>query len=110
MRALAYTLFLVCSFVVTPTALAAPALHPYTSEYYWILPHPEPAWFESDGAGGFVGATVDGTPFTHQVIENSSNIRLHKFSIGDVSYYISDQGVIKADSDLGAVSIYLTLS
>lgn len=88
--------------------LAAPALDPYTSEHIWILPHTKPAWFESDGNGGFYGETLEGVAFTQSVIANQAGIKLHRFSIGTAYFYITDKGVIEAPSDIAAISIYLT--
>jgi len=105
----AWLMLVVMVVLVFPSgAFAAPALDPYTSEHYWILPHTKPAWFEGDGSGGFVGETIDGTSFSHRVVENMLNIRLHQFTIGAVSYYLTDRGMIEADSTLAAISIYLS--
>jgi hypothetical protein len=82
----------------------------YTNQNFWTTAHEAPAWFESDGAGGFYGETEEGTMFTQKPVTNSFNIKLHKFSIDAAYFYISDKGVIKAPNDLIALSIYFTLS
>jgi hypothetical protein len=80
------------------------------NDTYWTTPHQQPAWFESDLSGGFKGETVDGVSFTQRpVATNELNFRLHKFVIGTAFFYISNKGIIKAENDLHAVSIYLTL-
>ena len=75
----------------------------------WTAAHEAPAWFLSDGLGGYYGATVAGTSFTQNPVLNNSQVRLHKFAIDEAFFYISDRGVIKAESDLRALSIYFTL-
>jgi hypothetical protein len=37
----------------------------------------------------------------------SISVRLQKFSIDKVAFYVSDQGIIEASSDISALSIYL---
>ncbi len=69
-----------------------------------------PASFMSDGKGGFYGVTTQGTPFTQVLILNESNIRLQKFAIGTVSFYITDKGVIYADNDAEAITEYFLVS
>lgn len=81
----------------------------YDNDTYWTAPHQQPAWFEADTMGGFFGETVDGVSFTQRPVTNEQNLRLHKFVIGSAFFYISNKGIIKAESDLHAVSIYLTL-
>ncbi len=98
---LLYTIF---GFFLLPNTVGAY----YTQDTYWSSEHEQPAWFESDSKDGFYGETVGGTYFTQNPIINSSNIRLHKFAIGSAFFYISDKGIIKADGDLNAVSIYLS--
>lgn len=57
----------------------------------------------------FIGVTVSGQLFTQSRILSVDPIRIHKFSIGDLSFYISDRGYIEAPDDTTAVSIYLAL-
>ncbi len=95
--------------VLVPVVGTHAAEQTYTQESFFTLPHTEPAWFTATANGGFVGETVDGYSFTHAVIPNTDGIRLHQFSIGTASFYITDRGIITADSTLMAVSIYLTL-
>ena len=67
-----------------------------------------PASFMSDGKGGFYGVTTLGTPFTQILIFNESNIRLQKFTIGTVYFYITDRGVIYAANDAEAITAYFS--
>jgi hypothetical protein len=65
-----------------------------------------PVTFMTDGRGGFYGVTKNGYSYTQTVIENSAGIKLHKFTLVDLSFYISDVGVIEATSDTKALYIY----
>lgn len=65
-----------------------------------------PAHFYQDAAGDWYGETVSGQRFSQKNIANNAGIRLQRFVLGDISYYITDRGVIWADSSLQAVSIY----
>jgi hypothetical protein len=66
-----------------------------------------PAWLMSDSLGGFYGETETGLSFTEQSVVNDYSIKLHKFTINDTFWYVTDRGVIEAVNDLEAVSIYL---
>lgn len=66
-----------------------------------------PAWLMSDSLGGFYGETETGLLFTEQSVVNDYSIKLHKFTISDTFWYITDKGVIEAENDLVAISIYL---
>jgi hypothetical protein len=81
----------------------------YDMDNFWTTAHEAPAWFEADGTGGYYGATVAGTAFSQHPIFANSGVRLHKFAIGEAFFYISDRGVIRANNDLHALSIYFTL-
>lgn len=81
----------------------------YTNANYVDSIHEEPADFYNDGWGGFYGHTASGRLFTQTPVTNDENIRLHKFMIDEAFFYISNKGTIWAESDLAAVSIYLTL-
>jgi len=59
--------------------------------------------------GGFYGTTEDGTAFTQKPITNDLGIRLHKFQIDSAFFYVSDRGVIYAENNLMALSMYLAL-
>lgn len=79
----------------------------YTNDNFFTAIHDEPNYFLQDDHGNFYGETLTGKYFTQHLITNSYNVRLYKFSIDEAFFYISDQGVIKAESDLVALSIYL---
>ena len=81
----------------------------YDNDSYWNTNHEKPAWFEMDSNGGFIGETEDGISFTQYPVINDQSIRLHKFVIGTAFFYISNKGIIKAENDLSAISIYFTL-
>jgi len=71
----------------------------------------EPAWFEVDSInGGFYGYTTVGTYFTQRPVVTDGGVRLHKFTIAHVSFYVSDRGVFYAENDLVALSTYFTLA
>jgi multidrug efflux pump len=67
-----------------------------------------PAEFSVDASGNATGATVSGMPFRQYGIANGYGIRLQKFEIGLAYWYVSDRGVIWANSDLEALSVYLS--
>ncbi len=92
------------------------AIMPASSHAYFTLEnfslsgeHPAPKSFTTDGAGGFWGVTTDNRLFTQRPIINDQGIKLHKFTIDDAYFYISDRGVFLAHSDLVALSIYYSL-
>jgi hypothetical protein len=91
---------------VTPAWAAIPAL--YTNDNFWSSEHDQPVSFVGDGQGNFYGTTLTGKTFTQTAIENSLNVRIHKFLIDEAFFYITDHGVIKAETDIAALSIYLT--
>jgi hypothetical protein len=70
--------------------------------------HDRPTYFWQDSLGNFHGTTESGKAFSQVAVTMEPTIRLHKFSIDEAFFYISDQGVIWADSDLAALSIYVT--
>ena len=70
----------------------------------------KPRWFQAGSLGGFYGETEQGTYFSQRPVANAASIRLHKFTIADVYFYVSDKGVIYAESDLEALSVYFTLA
>ena len=66
----------------------------------------QPAHFYQDAVGDWYGQTVSGVRFSQKNVTNDADIRLQRFVMDDISYYISDRGMIWADSSLQAVSIY----
>lgn len=67
-----------------------------------------PTHFTVDRAGQAAGVTEGGIMFSQTNVVNELDVRLQKFSIGPLFWYISDRGVIFADTDLAALSIYMT--
>ena len=67
-----------------------------------------PRQFEVDEHGNTVGTTVSGMSFRQYSIANSYGIRLQRFEIGLAFWYVSDRGIIWADNDITALSVYLS--
>lgn len=84
---------------------AIPAV--YTNDNYWISEHDQPAQLFRMTSGDFYGFTTTGKYFTQINIANEYHVRLNKFTIDRAYFYISDKGIIQADSDIAALSIYL---
>lgn len=80
------------------------------TEEFFNSAHNQPAWFEVSADGSAYGKTVAGEVFTQINIPNNLGIRIQKFAIGPAFFYISDKGIIRANNDLSAVSIYFTLT
>lgn len=70
--------------------------------------HEAPASFTVGEDGTVIGATVSGIPFRQYGIANGYGIRLHRFEIGLAHWYVSDRGIIWAEDDLVALSVYLS--
>lgn len=80
----------------------------YTNQNFWSSEHDRPVTFMRDAAGNTVGRTATGKVFYQYNIENSLAIRLQRFQIDEAYFYISDRGIIMAETDTSALSIYLT--
>jgi hypothetical protein len=93
--------------LVLPVAASIPDV--YTNDNIWTSTHDAPVTISLDSDGNFFGTTATGKLFSQVRIENSLNVRLQKFAIDEAFYYISDRGIINAQSDVVALSIYLTL-
>lgn len=94
-------------FVLPVTVLAA-IPERYTNDNFLISEHDQPVSLFQDGQGGFYGVTLTGKIYTQKPIANVYGIKLHKFVIDDAWFYMSDRGMIQADTDLVALSIYFT--
>lgn len=57
----------------------------------------------------FTGKTTTGEDYSQYRIVSDRTVRIHKFTLGDLQFYISDYGVFTADDDLQALSIYFSL-
>jgi hypothetical protein len=66
---------------------------------------PAPADFEVNSKGEIFGKLEDGTDFSQVNVYKEPKIQ--KFSWEEGSWYVTDKGIIKADSNLQALSIYL---
>ncbi len=99
-----YVALLVMLFPSPGRALGLTTLadHPLLSE--------KPVWFLQDETGGFYGETESGMTLTQKTIVAPYSLRIQRFNIGDIFFYVSDKGVIEASNDLVAVSIYLSLT
>ena len=102
--------FLFVSVLVLAAALPVSAQIPetYTNDNFWSSEHDQPLSFSRDSWGNFYGVTVSGKFFAQVHIDNDFGIRLQKFSIDQAYFYVSDRGIIRADTDLVALSIYLS--
>ncbi len=96
------------ALLVSPYTVIAEIPSSYTNDNIFTAEHDRPVSLFQDGAGGFYGFTETGFRFTQQPVTNAFGIRLHKFSIDQAFFYVSDQGIIEATDDLAAVSIYLS--
>jgi hypothetical protein len=88
-----------------PTATFA-----YTQETIHTAYHEAPAYFAINATGETSGYTTSGMVFSQTNVPNVAGIRLQRFAIGTAFWYVSDRGVLWADDDLHALSIYLSLS
>jgi len=68
-------------------------------------PRPVDFWFNSEGEA--FGTLEDGTTFSQTNVA-ADFTRLQKFCWAEGCWYVSDKGVIEADYDLQALSIYLS--
>ena len=82
----------------------------YTTKNFLFSYHYKPATFSLLSDGGFTGTLENGTTFNQMPVVTESSLRLHKFTIDDVHFYISDQGTFQASTDLIALSIYSYLA
>lgn len=89
------------------SAQAAQIPETYTNANFWTSEHDRPVSFEKDKAGNFSGKTVTGKIFTQKNIVTNTNIRLQRFAIDEAFFYISDRGIIIADNNAKALSVYL---
>jgi hypothetical protein len=97
---------LVALFIPSVAAAAVPLT--YTNENFWTSPQDKPVSSEQDSAGNFTGLTETGKTFAQRKIVFNIAVRLQHFTIDDAGFYMSDEGIIEANNDLQALSIYLT--
>jgi len=94
-------------FSLSLSAQAAEIPQTYTNQNFWSSEHDQPVSFTVDEFGNFSGVTLTGKLFTQTNVVNNVNIRLQRFAIDEAFFYISDRGVIKATTNMMALSIYL---
>jgi len=70
----------------------------------------KPAYFVVVDRDNFYGQTTTGEAFTQTRIVSDVSLRIHKFTLGSLYFYISDKGTFSATNDLKAISIYLSLT
>lgn len=109
MRIITALIFMV-AFVPFYTASAREVPERYTNENILTSLHEAPLEFAVDEAGDAVGTTTSGRQFRQYAIGTPESIRLQRFQIDDAFWYVSDKGIIWADSDLSALSVYLSLA
>lgn len=100
-------LLLFGALLAAPYTAVADIPSRYTNDNLFTSEHDRPVSLYQDGSGGFFGYTENGFRFTQQPVTNEFGIRLHKFTIDEAYFYMSDKGLIEANSDLAAISIYL---
>lgn len=93
--------------LVSPVQAAIPEL--YTNENFFTSEHDAPVSFTQDSLGNFSGLTVSGKVFTQSKVVADLAVHLHYFTIEQAHFYISSLGIIEADSDTVALSIYLAM-
>lgn len=96
--------------VFIPVLAGAQIPTSYTNDNLFKVQHDKPVSLFFDGQGGFYGYTENGFYFSQVPITNSFGIRLHRFSIDQAYFYMSDKGLIQAESDLAAISVYFSRS
>jgi hypothetical protein len=98
---------LALGFSVVQTAQAA-IPETYTADNFFSSLHDAPVSYWQDALGNSYGYTARGKYFSQTNVANSAHVRLQKFAIDEAFFYISDQGIIRAESDIVALSIYLS--
>lgn len=79
----------------------------YTNDNFQTITHEKPATFAQDVLGNFSGTTEGGKVFSQRAVVADIHVRLHRFTIDQAYFYISSFGLIAAESDTVALSIYL---
>jgi len=70
---------------------------------------PRPIEFWLNDQDEAFGTLEDGTTFSQTNVATDLGIRLQRFQWAEGYWYVSDKGIIEAESDLQAFSIYLTM-
>jgi hypothetical protein len=90
-------------------ALSAEAAIPttYTNNNFLTATHDVPVSFTRQADGSFYGMTEMGKSFTQRPVVADMHVGLECFSIDEARFYVSNLGLISANSDTEALSIYL---
>ncbi len=96
--------------VYLTTALSVQAAIPtlYTNDNFFTSEHDAPVSFNRDVLGNFYGVTESGKDFYQRAVVTSIAVHLQCFSIDEAYFYISGEGIILAQNDTVALSIYLS--
>ena len=109
MKRRGYQFVILSCLLLLPTSVgASPIPATYTAANFTEAVHDRPQEFTQDAAGNFFGVTATGKAFTQQYVTTSIAVRLQRFTIDEVSFYVSNQGIINASSDIQALSVYLS--
>lgn len=77
----------------------------YTNDNIFMSTHDAPRTITREG-NGFYGYTVSGKLFRQYPVLQNSGIQLHRFEIDEAYFFMSDRGLIVANTNLEALSIY----
>lgn len=108
MRGISLLLLVAVFCICGPAPVQAQIPETYTNDNFWESEHDQPLSFSRDSWGNFYGVTVTGKFFSQVNVDNQFGVRLQKFSIDQAYFYVSDRGIITAQSDIVALSIYLS--
>ena len=98
---------LISAFLLPAQVWAETVPEVYTHDNFYTSYQDKPLSFSADENGNFSGVTESGKDFTQVQVTTSVPVRLMKFTIDRVSFYISDHGTIDAKTDIEALSMYL---
>ena len=109
MKTISRSLWVIMALLLGSSAVPVWAAVPdvYTADNFLLTEHDQPKSFWQDGVGGFGGVTETGKVFTQRPVVADMHVGLQRFSIDQASFYVSNLGLIYADSDTVALSIYL---
>ncbi len=79
----------------------------YTNTNFFTSEQDAPVSFVQDSLGNFSGVTQTGKTFHQRAVVSDISVHLHNFSIDQASFYVSSVGLILAENDTTALSIYL---
>jgi len=68
----------------------------------------EPDWFIVNDDGSSFGQLTSGAQFTQRNVSNDLGVRLQRFQLEEAFWYVTDKGDIHAETDIQALSIYLS--